>query len=114
MFGPMFRNLALAMAAIASSGVPAAAQDTNGPFLRANWFVRNCSSPTWQMGCAGYILGYYQGSQTRKKTVCLPDGVDTGQLYEVALAYMRSHPEKGHLVGMMVMDEAWESAFPCR
>lgn len=92
---------------------PASAQQSEGPFLRGNWFVRNCGSSTWKLACGGYVLGYFHGSRTRKETVCLPDGVDTGQLYEVAITYMRSHPEKGHLIGMILMDEAWEAAFPC-
>ncbi|WP_419865946.1 Rap1a/Tai family immunity protein [Aurantiacibacter rhizosphaerae] len=93
---------------------PASAQDSSVPFLLSNWFVRNCDSSTWRVGCAAYVLGYYQGTQTREKTVCLPEGVDAGQLYEIALAYMREHPEKGHIVGMALMDEAWVAAFPCR
>lgn len=94
--------------------MPTNAQGTNEPFLRGNWFVRNCGLPNWELACGAYALGYFHGSQTRKETVCLPVGVDTGQLQEVAWAYMRAHPEKGHLVGMTLMDEAWEAAFPCR
>lgn len=102
------------VAALACMTAPASAQNSDNPFLLGNWFVRNCDTPTWKLGCVGYILGYFHGSQTREKTVCLPDGVDTGQLIEVALAYMRTRPEKGHIVGLALIDEAWIAAFPCR
>ena len=108
----MFVRLSIA-AAIAFASTPASATDAKSPFLRANWFVRNCDSAEWELACRAYVLGYYSGSQTREKTVCLPDGVDSGQLYDVALAYMRSQPAKGHIVGIMLMDEAWRAAFPC-
>lgn len=103
--------LALGMLTLAT---PASAQGAEDPFLRGNWFVRNCDSPSWKLSCGAYLLGYFHGSQSRLETICLPNGVDTGQLIEVALAYMRSHPEKGHYVAMMLADEAWASAFPCR
>lgn len=89
------------------------AQQADGPFLRGNWFVRNCDSREWELACAAFILGYYQGSQTRVKTVCLPEGVDTGQLITVGLNYMKQNPQRGHIVGMALLDEAWEQAFPC-
>lgn len=100
-------------AALALTSAPAIGQDSNAPLLLGNWFVRNCDSPAWKLACAGYVLGYYQGSQSRVQTICLPSAVDNGQLYEIALAYMRAQPEKGHFVGMQLMDEAWTSAFPC-
>lgn len=89
-------------------------QTASAPFLRGNWFVRNCDTSTWQLACGSYILGYFHGSEALRTSICVPEGVDTGQLIEVALSYMRRHPERGHLVGTMLIDEAWKEAFSCR
>lgn len=85
-------GLAIALSASSVTASPLLAQDSSYPFLLTNWFVRNCDTKTWQLACTGYILGYFQGSESREKNICLPDGVDTGQLIAVGLKYMREHP----------------------
>lgn len=66
------------------------------------------------MTCLTYVLGFYHGREFQKPaTVCLPDGVDTGQLYDVTIAYIRNNPAKAHEVLFGLMLESWQAAFPC-
>ena len=102
------------LAVLLCFGSPAGAAEADRVLSNGNWFVRNCQSGSWENECMAYSLGYFQGSQSRRRTVCIPEGVDQGQLWGIALKYMRDHPEKGHLLGMVLMDEAWEDAFPCQ
>ena len=112
----MLRSLAIILAAAVIAPAPAVAQDSDKPFLLGNWFVRNCDTPTWKLACMGYTLGLFHGTavpRDAERTVCLPKGVDNGQMHEVAMSYMRRHPERGHIVGIALIMESWERAFPC-
>lgn len=83
------------------------------PFDRGNQFVRLCASNKWQLSCMAYTMGVYHGSQPIKETVCKPDGVDGGQLYNVALRYISDHPEIAHRAAFSLILESWEKTFPC-
>lgn len=94
---------------------PASAQQTDVPFDTGNRFVRMCEAKAWKLACVTYVLGVFHGSQSGDvRTVCLPDGVDTMQIYEVSLAYIRSHPKRSHEVALSLILDALTEAFPCR
>lgn len=99
----------------ASLSTSANAQDDSTPFLTGNGFVRLCDTKSWKMACLSYVLGVFHGSQTGPaRTICLPDGVDNEQMYEVAVAYIRATPAKRHHVAFDLLLESWQTVFPCR
>lgn len=106
------RILALAVCLGVSS--PAASQNDGTPFGTGNQFVRLCGTRVWQLACRAYALGVYHGNQMGIETICLPRGVDTGQMYEVALAYIRANPQTSHNAAFAMILDSWRSAFPCR
>lgn len=106
--------IGLLMLAAATTGqFDGNAQGADVPFLLGNWFVRQCDSPTWALSCRAYSLGLYHGQYDAPRTICLPQGVDNGQMFDVAMVYMRNHPEKGHIPGFALILASWRSAFPC-
>lgn len=108
------KTIALGAALLMSAATPVHAQKAEPALGRSNWFVRNCGESGWELPCLAFTIGYFVGSQTRSKTICLPEGVDNGQLHTMAMNYMKAHPEKGHLAGTTLMDEVWEATFPCK
>lgn len=91
------------------------AQSEGDAFLSGNQFVRQCEGAVGKrIQCLIYVLGVYHGSQSQNRSVCLPAGVDTGQLYEVAIAYIRNNPARAHFVPFGLMLDSWQQAFPCR
>jgi hypothetical protein len=105
------------MAALLIVAAPAKAQNERADaFERGNNFVRFCEgSIRNKIECMAYLLGVFHGSQFggATKTVCLPEGVDTGQLYEVAMAYIRNNPARAHWAPFGLMLLSWKEAFPC-
>ena len=112
-----FAKLASAFALVCSSSTALGA-DEGTPFERGNQFVRLCETQTWQLACRSYALGVYHGSITSRNEgafrYCIPEGVDFGQMYEVAFRYMRDNPERTHYGAFLLILESWQSAFPCR
>jgi hypothetical protein len=45
--------------------------------------------------------------------VCIPDGVDTGQLIRVTLKYIRENPGQAHIRTAQLVLVASQRAFPC-
>lgn len=45
--------------------------------------------------------------------VCLPDGVETGQIVHVVMKYIKENPERAHIRSAMLYVEANAKAFPC-
>jgi hypothetical protein len=94
-------------------GAPAAA-DEPIPFASGNEFVRLCPIEDWHVACISYVAGVYDGSQAAtQRSICLPDGVDTGQLYEVGRRYILDHPAEAHQPTWGLLLIAWHDAFPC-
>jgi hypothetical protein len=60
-----------------------------------------------------YTMGLYHGSQPIKETVCKPEGVDGGQLYSIAIKYIKDHPEIANRAAFSLILESWEKTFPC-
>lgn len=111
-------SILLAASALVFSSGSALAADEGTPFERGNQFLRLCETKTWQLACRSYALGVYHGSIPSKNQgdfrYCLPEGVDFGQMYDVAIGYMRNHPERTHYGAFLLILESWQAAFPCR
>lgn len=46
-------------------------------------------------------------------SACTPEAATSNQLYEVALKYMRNHPERWHEPAIHLIHLALKDAFPC-
>lgn len=66
--------------------------------------------------CYGYIDGFLERDRTVDvgHAICLPSNVDNKQLMDVALSYLRAHPELRHQVLGGLMFGAFYAAFPCQ
>jgi hypothetical protein len=84
--------------------------------------------------CAGYVSGAWQGMKygayavTRQVTdsaedadkmanhilnICVPDGVEMGQLVDVFVDYLASHPSTRHETARSLLKQSFNEAFPC-
>ncbi len=90
-----------------------------------NGFLRQCSDLTPQTDslrlwyCAGYVSGLIDGMAVVKAAVeyrgyCLPTKVETGQLADVLVKYIREHPEIAHAPTSVLLLKALIHAYPCR
>src|SRR5206468_11409803 len=69
---------------------------------------------------AGYCLGYlggilqsYNAYPLVKPRLCLPAGVNVGEMRKIFMKYINEHPEQLHLFARDVVLWSWEAAFPC-
>jgi hypothetical protein len=44
---------------------------------------------------------------------CMPEHADAGQITDVAVRFLASHPERRHLPAVTLVAEALAEAFPC-
>jgi hypothetical protein len=103
--------LALAPAFAFLSPGPALARED--PLLTGNAFLRLCDKPEHAVSCITYTLGVFHGFREGSSKICLPKGVDTGQLREVGKKFMRDNPQYGHFGPGGLMVASWTEAFPC-
>lgn len=118
--------------ALALGPVSAASQSLDG-----NALLEACGgSGEWaEAFCYGYIFGLNEGGmytalaaqqdvegstiQETMKAVtdllgyCTPNTVNSLQLTDVFLAYLRDHPELRHLPAQLLFTDAMTEAFPC-
>lgn len=94
---------------------PSTAADQQNPFESGNSFIRLCDSSRYVVACTTFTMGVFQGYQlgTAKSDICLPSGVDTGQLGEVGRKYIRENPERAHWTVSPLLVNSWLKAFPC-
>jgi hypothetical protein len=100
-----------------STPVPGDAQENAaGALASGNNFALFCNGVTTaSVSCLAYTLGVFHALRetTRGSNVCLPNGVDTGQLFSVGVKYIRENPELGHYAPAPLLIASWERAFPC-
>lgn len=104
--------LTFAIAALPSSQATAQYND-GSPFSTGNNFARQCPSKTWELACRTYALGVFHGNQMDNKTICIRPGVDSGQMYEIAMAYIRASPKKSDNAAFAMILDSWVNEFPC-
>jgi hypothetical protein len=68
-----------------------------------NDVLRLCSAPQGVNGCIAYIAGVVDamagGNPVGGWRACIPQGVITGQLRDITVNYLGSHPNQRHLLG---------------
>jgi hypothetical protein len=62
----------------------------------------------------GVFDGYVTGVTETITTLCIPDGVATGQIMVVVRKYLKDHPERLHLPAAALVIEAIHTAWPCK
>jgi hypothetical protein len=108
----IFKHSIAAMTLSASTASFAQQED---PFGTGSNFIRSCQIDAWKRSCVSYTLGVFQGIREVEttKTICLPPGVNTGQLHEVGIKFIRDNPADSHYSPAGIMIYAWRQAFPC-
>jgi hypothetical protein len=93
---------------------------TEAQFISGNELFGFCSATqseatfNIQWGqCWGYIMGVADALSFMSR-ICLNSEVTTGQIRDVAIRYLVTHPEKRHLPANFVVSAALSEAFPCR
>jgi Rap1a immunity proteins len=111
------RKLLIAAVAVVTLVGNAEAATEATAAMNGHRLMQGCSSATskkapWKtIYCYGYVRGIADGFISTG--ACLPPQVNTQQLVEVALRYLRDHPEKRHLGSGGVLIPAWGEAWPC-
>jgi hypothetical protein len=112
------------VALLAASAVQISGGDPSGQFVDGNKLYEMCSEdPSSQTHfqddawCVGYVLGTYDtlkaSGMARSLAICVPDGVQAGQLHDVVVKTLMEHPEFRHLSGSMLIGAALRASFAC-
>jgi hypothetical protein len=100
----------------------AQAQTKSGAFYDGNKLLQYCSpgdTPTHQGICIGYIAGLADalsspGASINGLKACIPTGVKQGQVMDVAINYLKAHPETRHYTADSLVAQALRDVFPCK
>jgi hypothetical protein len=74
--------------------------------------VKNQKQAMDYISCFRYVRGL--GDGLISGGACLSPRITSQQLVEVAIKYLRAHPEKRHLDANNVLITAWSEAWPCK
>lgn len=90
-----------------------------GALQNGNGLLQACTStPTLELACIEYVTGVADGAlitqaPSSRRTICIPPGVQLGQMKDVVVNDLRAHPEvRQNASGLLVL-EALQRAFPC-
>ena len=115
----------ICMIALASALLvfPAHASDDVLSIMDGNKLYEFCSSaattPEWGQ-CTGYVQGAFDQTMNDQeayglKWICMPSrGVDTVQLRDIVIKYLRDNPDQRHYVASTTIAVALTKAFPCK
>jgi hypothetical protein len=109
----------------------AATGTASAEFKTGNDLYSECTAPAdWQrrfLFCYGYIEGIadandleglresgFMDPKAKRNALCLPAGVQLGQLKDVVVQYLEGHPERRHRSAAALVELALSAAFPCR
>ncbi len=101
--------LALALAAASS---PTAAQFFYGDDLRKMCDAKTSASIAYVSGAVDAAF-FYQKLRGVKDRICMPMGVKTDQVLDVACKYLEDHPENRHWIAADIVAESVAQAWPC-
>ena len=82
--------------------------------LDGNWLKTMCTAPKSVDLLIGYCTGYIWGVMPNVDTKCIPGGVSHEQLIPIVTNYLNDHPERLHIGGQFIVQEAIRNAFPCK
>jgi hypothetical protein len=108
------RKLLIAAVAVVTLVGNAEAATEATAAMNGHRLMQDCTSkkePWKTIYCYGYVRGIADGFISTG--ACLPPQVNAQQLVEVALRYLRDHPEKRHLESSGVLIPAWGAAWLC-
>ena len=96
------------------------AQDQLPAFVTGNRLLEICT-PVQTPSCYAYVEGATDAFQSTFSALhmqqhalfCLPQGVTSRQLVDIATNYLRDHPEQRHTVASANVALAFANAFPC-
>jgi hypothetical protein len=96
------------------------AQDQFLAFVTSNRLLETCA-PVQTPSCYAYVEGATDAFQSTFSALhmqqhalfCLPQGVISRQLVDVAVNYLRDHSEQRHAVASASVALAFANAFPC-
>ena len=114
------RLRALVFAAGFLCPAPGFAQDLFPGFVTGNRLLEICS-PVQGPTCYAYVEGVVDDAQATFSALhmgqhalfCLPQGVTSRQLVDIATNYLHDHPEQRHTVASANVVLAFANAFPC-
>jgi hypothetical protein len=109
----IFRFVTICGLICAGLSMPVVAQNDGTPFSTGNNFIRLCPTKTWKLACISYTLGVYHGNQETVRNICIRPGVDGGQMYEIAMAYIRNNPQGSDNAAFAMILDSWRKEFPC-
>ena len=85
-------------------------------FDTGNSLLRSCMSENLNL-CLGYTSAISDamgdGGIVRGRIACIPVGVTRGQVEDVAVQFLKQHPEKRHFAADSLVAQALSKAFPC-
>lgn len=113
------------MAACVAACVYLSAMPGAAAYISGNELHEMCAKDAgidFSLSCTLYVLGVADTMRVMSrvttpianfKHICVPSGATSGQLTDVAIKYLRDHPEKRHLGAMVLVINAIREAFPC-
>jgi hypothetical protein len=75
-----------------------------------NDLLQSCEAVETRKGCEGYIFGVYRATPVK---ICPSDQVDSIQMRDVVVKFLRGNPETRHVDSVTTILDALTSAFPC-
>jgi hypothetical protein len=108
---------ALVLAAVSGLAAPVGAQAL-AVRATAGAITRVCNEN--QAACLTYVVGALDAFSAtmavtgRPATICIPPAINNNQLMQVALAFLRAHPEAANVNGAEIVIGAIHRAYPCQ
>jgi hypothetical protein len=100
----MMRKVAALSALVALAAFPAAATDGSG-FMNGTGLYDKCRTQGGRLFLRGYMAGFVDthslitALNSSINHLCVPIGVETEQLTDIACKYLSEHPEERHYPG---------------
>lgn len=109
---------AFVAAAAALLPVPAQSATPQTLYDTGNIFLDYCEG-SLKPECWSYVVGVMEGmgataAELNVKLFCTEPGVTVAQVYDIAIDYIRAHPQKRHHPTYALIYMALTAAFPCR
>jgi hypothetical protein len=105
---------------VAFSLTVAAAAQARSSFISGNSLLDMCTAPGQLQQCIGYVQGITDALELHRMLDgdmdCVPVHVTVHQVRDVAVNYLKAHPEDRHLMGSLLasmsIENAWCPALP--
>ena len=82
-------------------------------FDTGNSLLRECQDDSMVLACTGYITGATDLMAFTSYPICVPKGVDRGQLRDIVVKDLVAHPEGRQSPAGLLIIKALGDAFPC-